>query len=236
MVTATGIVVFLLLPAAVALWVAFSVLVERRSDRIPILLYHRLLSKEKAERGELPDEEMIWVCYDTAFAEQMRYLREQGYTALDFDDYTEIRACRKPMPPKPVIVTLDDGYLSSYMMAYPALKANGHKGVIFAVIEPNEYTRRKVEGIDLVVDRSEVALQPPGPARVDGEGRVGTTTAPTAARPQRRRHCQRTGREQAVLEEGPAVQLRPLRRPGGGALASRHGGLRSRRLYQDYRI
>jgi peptidoglycan/xylan/chitin deacetylase (PgdA/CDA1 family) len=148
MVTATGIVVFLLLPAAVALWVAFSVLVERRSDRIPILLYHRLLSKEKAERGELPDEEMIWVCYDTAFAEQMRYLREQGYTALDFDDYTEIRACRKPMPPKPVIVTLDDGYLSSYMMAYPALKANGHKGVIFAVIEPNEYTRRKVEGID----------------------------------------------------------------------------------------
>jgi peptidoglycan/xylan/chitin deacetylase (PgdA/CDA1 family) len=148
MLTAIGFFVFVLLPAAVAAWVAFSLLVERRTDRIPILLYHRLLSKEKAERGEVPDDEMIWVCYDAAFAEQMRYLRDNGFTTLDFADYAAIRGGRRPLPEKPVIVTLDDGYLSSYTMAFPALQANRQKAVIFALIEPNEYTRKKVEGVD----------------------------------------------------------------------------------------
>jgi peptidoglycan/xylan/chitin deacetylase (PgdA/CDA1 family) len=148
MLTAIGFLLFVLLPAAVAVWAAFSLLVERRKDRIPILLYHRLLCKEQAGRGEVPDDEMIWVCYDTAFAAQMRYLREHGYTTLDFDDYAAIRSGRQALPEKPVIVTLDDGYRSSYTMAFPVLQANRQKAVIFCVVEPNEYTRRKVEGID----------------------------------------------------------------------------------------
>lgn len=153
MLTAIGFLVFLLLPAVVALWAAFSLLVERRKDRIPILLYHRLISKERAERGEVPDDEMIWVCYDTSFAEQMRYLHENGFTTLDLDDYTAIRRGgkampEKPVPEKPVIVTFDDGYLSNYTMAFPALKANRQKAVIFVAVEPDEYTRGKVKGID----------------------------------------------------------------------------------------
>lgn len=140
--------VFLALPAAVAVWVAFSVLIELRKDRVPILLYHRLISKEKVDRGEIPDDEMIWVVYDTTFAEQMSYLRENGYTTLDFDDYVAIRKGEKPMPEKPVMVTFDDGYLSNYTMAFPALKANGQKAVIYVAVEPDEYTRTKVVGID----------------------------------------------------------------------------------------
>ena len=148
MTTAIGFLVFVLLPGLLASWAVFSFLLERRKDRIPILLYHRLLSKDKAERGEVPDDEMIWVCYDSSFSEQMRYLRDHGFTTLDFDDYTAIRNGTRPMPEKPVIVTLDDGYLSSYTMAFPVLRANRQKAVLFVVVEPNEYTRRKVEGVD----------------------------------------------------------------------------------------
>jgi peptidoglycan/xylan/chitin deacetylase (PgdA/CDA1 family) len=148
LVTAIETLVFLLLPAAVGAWAVFCLWVERRKDRIPILLYHRLLAKESVERGEVPDDEMIWASYDTSFSEQMGYLRDHGFTTLDLDDYLDIRRGEKAMPEKPVIVTFDDGYLSNYTLAFPALKANGQKAVIFVAVEPDEYTRKKVEGID----------------------------------------------------------------------------------------
>jgi peptidoglycan/xylan/chitin deacetylase (PgdA/CDA1 family) len=148
MLTAIGFLVFLLLPAAIAVWGLFSLFLEHRKDRVPILLYHRLVSRERAARGEIRDDEMIWVCYDTEFAGQMQYLRENGFQTLDLDDYAAIRRGEKAMPEKPVIVTFDDGYLSNFTMALPALKANGQKAVIFVAVEPDDYTCRKVEGMD----------------------------------------------------------------------------------------
>jgi peptidoglycan/xylan/chitin deacetylase (PgdA/CDA1 family) len=156
MLTTIGFVLFLLLPASVAAWGAFSVLVERRKDRIPILLYHRLISKERAERGEIADDEMIWVCYDATFAEQMQYLNDNGFTTLDMDDYEAIRAGRMARPEKPVIVTFDDGYLSNYTMAFPALKAHAQKAVIYVAVEPDDYTCKKIEGIDGFVDDAQM--------------------------------------------------------------------------------
>lgn len=143
-----GILVFIILPVLGALWIATMVAQEYRSDRVPILLYHRLISKAAAERGEVPDDEMIWVSYDTTFAEQMAYLKREGYTTLDLDDYVAIRRGESPMPSKPVIITFDDGYTSNYDYAYPALKANGLKATIFIAPEPDEHTRELVAGVD----------------------------------------------------------------------------------------
>jgi peptidoglycan/xylan/chitin deacetylase (PgdA/CDA1 family) len=154
--TALGIVVFFVLPGLILLLLLRSALLEYRKDRIPILLYHRLISREAAERGEVPDNEMIWVCYDTEFRKQMEYLHEAAYTTLDFDDYVEIRGGRMPMPLRPVIVEFDDGYLSNYTMAYPALKRHGQKATIFVPLEPDEHTRRQVEGIDGFINEEQM--------------------------------------------------------------------------------
>lgn len=146
--TALGIVVFFVIPAALLAAVLRWLYLEYRRDRVPILLYHRIISKSAAEQGIIPDEEMIWVCYDTVFAQQMTYLHEAGYTTLDFDDYVKIRAGQGSLPPRPVIITLDDGYLSSYTYAYPALKRHGQKATVFVAPQPDEHTRRLVEGVD----------------------------------------------------------------------------------------
>jgi len=129
---------------------------EYRNDRIPIILYHRLISKEAAEQGLVRDDEMIYVSYDTVFAEQMEYLYKDGYTTIDFDDYLKIRSGQCDLPPKPVLITFDDGYLSNYTMAFPALKKHGQKAVIFVVLQPDEYTVEKVKGVDDFVNEDQI--------------------------------------------------------------------------------
>jgi peptidoglycan/xylan/chitin deacetylase (PgdA/CDA1 family) len=154
---ALGIIIFWLIPFIAASWFLYIIYLEYRQDRVPILLYHRLLSKKAADRGEVRDDEMIYVCYDVSFAEQMEYLHDAGYNTLDFDDYLSIREGKIPFPEKPVIITFDDGYLSTYTMAFPVLKKYGFKATQFVVLEPNEYSLRCVEGMDSFLTRAQIS-------------------------------------------------------------------------------
>jgi peptidoglycan/xylan/chitin deacetylase (PgdA/CDA1 family) len=110
------------------------------------------------------DDEIIWTSYDEVFAAQMAFLHREGWTTLDLDEYLEIRAGRMTMPPKPVIVTFDDGYLSNYTMAFPVLQEHGLKATIFVSLEPDEYTRKQVEDVD--------GFLTPGQIREMAEGNV----------------------------------------------------------------
>ncbi len=146
--TLLGALLFWGIPMVVGAWVAFMITLEFRSDRIPIILYHRLISKADAERGAVRDDEMIFVSYDISFAEQMAYLQQEGYTTLDFDDLVAIRTGRMKQPSKSILITFDDGYLSNYLFAFPALRRHGQKATIFVPPEPDKHTRELIAGID----------------------------------------------------------------------------------------
>lgn len=146
--TIVGIIIFGVIPALLVLEVLRCIYLEYRRDRMPILLYHRLVCKADADRGLVRDDEMVWASYDTRFAEQMEYLRQAGWTTLDFDDFLKIRAGEMPRPAKPVFITFDDGYVSNYIMGLPVFKRLRLKATIYVSPEPNEYTRKQVEGVD----------------------------------------------------------------------------------------
>ena len=146
--TIVGIIIFGVIPALLVLEVLRCVYLEYRGDRMPILLYHRLVCKADADRGLVRDDEMVWASYDTRFAEQMEYLKQAGWTTLDFDDFLKIRAGEMPRPAKPVFITFDDGYVSNYTMGLPVFKRLRLKATIYVSPEPNEYTRKQVEGVD----------------------------------------------------------------------------------------
>jgi peptidoglycan/xylan/chitin deacetylase (PgdA/CDA1 family) len=143
-----GTILFVVLPVAGGVWIVWMIRQEYRRDRVPILLYHRLIAKADADAGRVRDDEMIWVTYDTVFAEQMQYLADAGYETLGLDDYLAIRSGARPRPAKPIILTFDDGYESNYHYAFPALRKCGHKAVIFVALEPDDHTRQQVAGID----------------------------------------------------------------------------------------
>ncbi len=106
---------------------------EFRKERVIILLYHRLRPEEKAK--EL-DKEKIFVVYPSKFEEQIKYLSENGYKSISLDEYTNSVRNKKPFPPKSIIITFDDGYLSNYLYAYPILKKYGFTAVIFVTLDP----------------------------------------------------------------------------------------------------
>jgi len=90
---------------------------------VPVLMYHHL-----AATGN--DSMRV----STArFEEQMRALREAGYTPVSFAELEAYVTQGAPLPDRPVCITFDDGYLSNYELAFPILKKYDMKATIFVI-------------------------------------------------------------------------------------------------------
>jgi len=102
------------------------------SGGMPVLMYHKI--------GDYPpgsELQKLWVT-TADFRKQLQYLKDNGYTAIDFRDWRDAEKGAKPLPEKPVMITFDDGYMNNYDLAFPLLKEFGMKGCIFLVYETME--------------------------------------------------------------------------------------------------
>ena len=61
----------------------------------------------------------------------MRILKEEGYSVISTAELSEFLAFRKAIPKKAVVINLDDGYRSTYDIAYPILKKHGFTATFF---------------------------------------------------------------------------------------------------------
>jgi peptidoglycan/xylan/chitin deacetylase (PgdA/CDA1 family) len=66
----------------------------------------------------------------TDFAGQLRWLASHGYHAVTLHDVYEYWHGRLRLPPKPVVLTFDDGYRGDFTIADPLLKARRWPGVL----------------------------------------------------------------------------------------------------------
>ena len=65
------------------------------------------------------------------FEQQMRYLKEEGYRVISTAELGEFLAYRRTIPKKAVVINLDDGYRSSFDIAYPILKKYGFTATLY---------------------------------------------------------------------------------------------------------
>lgn len=82
---------------------------------VVVLCYHRLEGKAG---GSLSIEPAL-------FEEQMQKIKDSGIPVIGMQDFLAWRRGEKNIPPKSIIITIDDGYVSSYDVGWPILKKYG---------------------------------------------------------------------------------------------------------------
>jgi peptidoglycan/xylan/chitin deacetylase (PgdA/CDA1 family) len=97
-------------------------------DEITVLAYHRVLDVED-EAGYPFDPELISASSGD-FAWQMAYIRKH-YTPITFARLLDCLDGKDRLPPRPIIVTFDDGFDDNYLNAFPVLEALGVPATIF---------------------------------------------------------------------------------------------------------
>jgi peptidoglycan/xylan/chitin deacetylase (PgdA/CDA1 family) len=106
-------------------------------NRLTVLAYHRI-----AEVG--PDFDHYLPNVSAApdlFARQMDWVA-QRFHVIDLAALRAFVEEGKTLPPRPLLITFDDGYLDNYQNAYPVLRAHGFPAVIFLITGKMDHPAR----------------------------------------------------------------------------------------------
>jgi peptidoglycan/xylan/chitin deacetylase (PgdA/CDA1 family) len=129
-------------------WVIYSLLQEYRKDRVPALLYHHFAPGKRDDPAAANVYDPVYFCYESAFDEQMNYLAREGYTTMTLGDFVACQKGKKRLPPKPIILTFDDGFASNYTYAFPILKKYGMTATIFMTVDREAGNFKKYGAVD----------------------------------------------------------------------------------------
>lgn len=100
----------------------------KQGNEVPILMYHNI----EAEPAEGYNTMTV---SPARFLDDMRFLRDNGFTPLLASELAEIIDGTRDMPSRPVFISFDDGYQSNFIHAYPILKQTGMKANIALLVE-----------------------------------------------------------------------------------------------------
>jgi peptidoglycan/xylan/chitin deacetylase (PgdA/CDA1 family) len=96
------------------------------SQRVPILMYHEVTPRP------LPAFRKYSVTPDE-LDQHVRWLARRGYHTVHLDAVVDAWAGRRPLPPRAVVLTFDDGFRDCLAYAPPVLQAHGFTATFFLV-------------------------------------------------------------------------------------------------------
>jgi peptidoglycan/xylan/chitin deacetylase (PgdA/CDA1 family) len=92
---------------------------------VPILLYHHI--------GYALDPESVYYVTPERFDQQMNLLYQWGYKTISVELLSRAITQGAELPPKPVILTFDDGSKTTYTTALPIMQRYGFTGTSYIV-------------------------------------------------------------------------------------------------------
>ena len=98
---------------------------DEDSVRVPILMYHHFADYWENSPGTIISGEN--------FRKQLIALREAGYNTISFKQLSDFVSYGSPLPENPLIISIDDGYLSVYEVAFPILEELEMKATTFII-------------------------------------------------------------------------------------------------------
>lgn len=103
----------------------FSTVRAATRDRLRILCYHGAWRGDPGFGGD-----SMFIAPAT-FERRLALLREQGYPVIDLADALDRRARGEPLPACAVIITIDDGWYSTFADMLPALRRHGLPATLY---------------------------------------------------------------------------------------------------------
>ncbi|WOO38058.1 polysaccharide deacetylase family protein [Anaerocolumna sp. AGMB13020] len=99
---------------------------------LPIVMYHDIKKSNSGKDIIHPNE----------FESDLKYLKENNYTSITMEDLLGYVYEDKPLPEKPIMLTFDDGYLTTYRYAYPVMQEYDMK-IVLSIIgkSTDDFTR-----------------------------------------------------------------------------------------------
>jgi peptidoglycan/xylan/chitin deacetylase (PgdA/CDA1 family) len=89
-----------------------------------VLLYHQFTAPGVSSKNP-------WSMKQDVFAQEMNYLKDNGYHVVPMSDLLKFIKHEIGLPPNSVVITIDDGYKSAIVYAAPILKQNGFPWTYF---------------------------------------------------------------------------------------------------------
>lgn len=96
-------------------------LFPNRYKTVPVLLYHDITLGEPGPMAVSREQ----------FALQMAYLARNRYRVITLDQLLDFLQFKGSVPDRAVVITFDDGWASTYRIAYPILRRHGFKASLF---------------------------------------------------------------------------------------------------------
>ena len=80
--------------------------------KVPVIMYHDIL----------PEKEVFFDVTIEELTQQFELIKELGLTPISLEALVNHLSLGTPLPPKPIVLTFDDGYVGHYTHVYPLLK------------------------------------------------------------------------------------------------------------------
>ncbi len=98
---------------------------EDKKIFLPIIMYHSIVGENDSENDYQISVEKV--------EQDMKYLKENGYTTVFVEDVVNYVRGNMPLPEKPVVVTADDGFYNNLYYLLPLLEKYDMKATISVV-------------------------------------------------------------------------------------------------------
>ncbi len=111
--------------------------VPNEAALVPILMYHHLADLP-ADATEL---DLTWTVAPKNFQAQIEWLAQKNYHTISMAGLNAHLKQRAPLPPKPIVISFDDGWEDDYTVAFPVLKKYNFIGTFFPYTQPLGYSQ-----------------------------------------------------------------------------------------------
>ena len=108
---------------------------QKEGVLVPILMYHSILKD--------PQRAGMHVLSPDTLEQDLRYLKDHGYTTVSMQQLLDAVYQDAPLPDKPVVLTFDDGYLNNLTYVLPLLEKYDMKATISIVGAYTEQAERE---------------------------------------------------------------------------------------------